>query len=101
MARSPSSFQRIFAEAGLRFPSRHEGHGAQAGTNGVTLTMAPAAGGDAATLDADVVLLCVGRRPFTEGVGLETVGVAKDEKGRIKTDRHFATNVPASMPSAM
>src|SRR5882724_9571395 len=87
-------FQRILQKQGFDFRLGMKVTGAQAGANGVTLTMAPAAGGDAATLDADVVLLCVGRRPFTEGVGLETVGVAKDEKGRIKTDRHFATNVP-------
>jgi dihydrolipoamide dehydrogenase len=60
----------------------------------VKLSMTPAAGGETSTLDAEVVLLCVGRRPYTEGLGLETVGVAKDERGRIKTDRHFATNVP-------
>jgi len=87
-------FQRILQKQGIEFRLGMKVTGARAGANGVTLSMSPAAGGDASTLDADVVLLCVGRRPYTEGLGLETVGVAKDEKGRIKTDGHFATSAP-------
>jgi dihydrolipoamide dehydrogenase len=87
-------FQRILQKQGFEFRLGMKVTGAEAGAQGVTLSMAPAAGGEASTLEADVVLLCVGRRPYTEGVGLETVGVAKDERGRIKTDGHFATNVP-------
>ena len=48
----------------------------------------------AETLAADVVLVAIGRRPYTEGLGLEAVGVALDERGRVKTDAHYATNVP-------
>ncbi|MGH6939072.1 dihydrolipoyl dehydrogenase [Hypericibacter sp.] len=88
------SFQRILQKQGFEFRLGMKVTGAEAGANGVKLSMVTAAGGDAASLDADVVLLCVGRRAFTEGLGLETVSVAKDERGRIKTDRHFATNVP-------
>ena len=51
--------------------------------------------GRAETLAADIVLLAIGRRPYTEGLGLEAVGVALDERGRMKTDAHFATNVPS------
>ena len=57
------------------------------------LTLEPAAGGAAETLEADVVLVAVGRRPYTEGLGLEAVGVALDEQGRIEIDGHFRTNV--------
>src|SRR5690606_12469861 len=54
----------------------------------------PAKGGAAEIVDADVVLVSIGRVPFTEGLGLENVGVERDERGRVKTDVHFATNVP-------
>jgi dihydrolipoamide dehydrogenase len=52
------------------------------------------AGGPPETLTADVVLLAVGRRPYTEGLGAAEVGVAFDERGRVETDGHFRTNVP-------
>ena len=62
--------------------------------DGVTLTVEPAAGGDAEQIDADVVLLAIGRIPHTATLGLEAVGVDLDDRGRVKTDGHFATNVP-------
>ena len=52
----------------------------------LTARVEPAAGGDIEMLDADVALVAVGRKPYTEGLGLETVGVALDERGRIRTD---------------
>jgi dihydrolipoamide dehydrogenase len=58
------------------------------------LTLEPAKGGTQETLEADVVLVSIGRRPFTEGLGLEAAGVALDERRRIRVDRHFQTNVP-------
>ncbi|MFY7961885.1 MAG: dihydrolipoyl dehydrogenase [Elsteraceae bacterium] len=61
---------------------------------GVALTVEPAAGGAAETIDCDVVLVSIGRRPFTDGLGLEKVGVKLDSKGRIETDGHYRTNVP-------
>jgi dihydrolipoamide dehydrogenase len=67
--------------------------GARTSKKGVTLTVEPAAGGEAATVEADVVLVAIGRRPYTEGLGLEAVGVAM-ERGRVVIDDHFATNVP-------
>lgn len=60
---------------------------------GVTLTVEPAKGGDAETLEADVVLVAIGRRPFTKGLGLEEVGVQTDERGRVVTNEHFKTSV--------
>jgi dihydrolipoamide dehydrogenase len=69
--------------------------GATQGNEGVTLTVEPAKGGGAATeLKADIVLLAIGRRPFTQGLGLDSVGVELDERHRVKTDAHFATNIP-------
>jgi len=58
----------------------------------LTATIEPVAGGEAATIDADVVLVAIGRRPFTENLGLETLGVATD-RGQVMVDGHFATNV--------
>ena len=57
------------------------------------VTIEPAAGGDGETLEADIVLVSIGRRPFTEGLGLEEAGVAMDERGRVAVDEHFQTNV--------
>ncbi len=68
--------------------------GATPGDGGVAVTIEPAKGGAAETLVADVVMLCIGRRPNTEGLGLDAVGVALDERGRVKTDAHYATNLP-------
>ena len=62
----------------------------------LAVTVEPAAGGEAAaeTLEADVVLVAIGRRPVTSGLGLDEVGVELDERGRVKTDAHYQTNVP-------
>jgi dihydrolipoamide dehydrogenase len=88
------AFQRILAKQGLQFRLGTKVTAARTGNDGVTLTLEPAKGGAGEEIKADVVLLSIGRRPFTQGLGLETVGVALDERGRVKTDAHFATNVP-------
>ena len=51
-------------------------------------------GGDAVTMDADIVLLATGRVPFTEGLGLENVGIKVGARGMVEVDDHFTTNVP-------
>src|SRR6185312_11627235 len=56
-------------------------------------TVEPAKGGAAETIEADVVLVAIGRVPYTDGLGLDEAGVAKDNRGRVVTDAHFATNV--------
>jgi dihydrolipoamide dehydrogenase len=60
----------------------------------VRLTLEPVTGGDPVPLAADVVLVSVGRRPFTEGLGLDALGIERDERGFIKVDHDFQTNVP-------
>jgi dihydrolipoamide dehydrogenase len=64
-------------------------------TSGKTLVakVEPAAGGNAETLQADVVLVCIGRVPYTEGLGLKEAGVTLDNRGRVQIDAHFSTNV--------
>ena len=86
-------FQRIMAKQGIAFRLSTKVTGVTTGEGGATVTVEPAAGGAAETLQADVVLVAIGRVPFTEGLGLEGVGVGLDNKGRIQTDSHYATNV--------
>ncbi|MFN3853842.1 MAG: dihydrolipoyl dehydrogenase [Phreatobacter sp.] len=86
-------FQRMLGKQGMTFQLSSKVTGARTSKKGVTLTVEPAAGGEAATVEADVVLVAIGRRPYTEGLGLEAVGVAM-ERGRVVIDDHFATNVP-------
>ncbi len=85
-------FQRMLEKQGIKFHLGKKVTGAQAGKS-VMLTVEPAAGGAAETMEADIVLVAIGRRPNTAGLGLEGVGVALD-RGRVVIDDHFATNVP-------
>jgi dihydrolipoamide dehydrogenase len=84
------AFQRILAKQGVNFRLGSKVTGAKAGKSRVDLTVEPAAGGAAETLTADRVLLAVGRRPYTAGLGLETVGLVPDARGFLETD-HFRT----------
>jgi len=58
------------------------------------VSVEPAAGGDTETLDADVVLVAIGRRPNVEGLGIDTIGLELNQRGQIETDHDFATRVP-------
>ncbi len=89
-----TAFQRILARQGMKFRLGTKVTTAAAGADGVSLTVEPAKGGAAEQLAADVVLLAIGRRPVTAGLGLEELGVALDERGRVRTDAHYATNIP-------
>ncbi|MHB2207183.1 dihydrolipoyl dehydrogenase [Methylobacterium sp. CM6257] len=87
-------FQRILTKQGIAFKLSTKVTGVEVGKKGgATVSVEPATGGTAETLQADVVLVCIGRVPYTEGLGLDTVGVQRDDKGRIQTDSHYATNV--------
>ena len=88
------TFERVLGKQGMKFRLKTKVTGAKVDATGVDLTVEPAAGGAAETIRADVVLVAIGRRPFIGGLGLEGVGVALDERGRVRTDAHFATNVP-------
>ncbi|WP_372397529.1 dihydrolipoyl dehydrogenase [Azospirillum sp. HJ39] len=85
--------QRIFAKQGMDFKLSTKVTGASVTETGVTLTVEPAAGGAAQTIEADTVLVAIGRRPYTDGLGLEAVGVELD-RGRVKIDGHFQSSVP-------
>jgi dihydrolipoamide dehydrogenase len=85
---------KIFKKQGMTFMLGTKVTGAKAGGNGVSLTVEPAKGGDAQTLEADVVLVSIGRRPNTEGLGLDKAGLQVNQRGQIETDHEFRTGVP-------
>jgi len=85
-------FQRILGKQGMTFKLSSKVTGID--TSGKTLkaTVEPAAGGAAETIEADVALIAIGRVPYTEGLGLDALGV-KMERGRVVTDAHFRSSV--------
>jgi dihydrolipoamide dehydrogenase len=88
------SMQRILQKQGMKFRLSTKVTSASPSETGVKLALEPAKGGEAETVEADIVLVSVGRRAFTAGLGLDRAGVKLDERGRIATDAHFATNIP-------
>jgi dihydrolipoamide dehydrogenase len=86
--------QRLFVRQGLSFRLGTKVTSAKASKAEVAVTVEPAAGGAVEKLVADVVLVAVGRKPNTEGLGLEALGVARDAKGFIAVNDVFATSVP-------
>ena len=89
-----AALQRSLERQGFKFRLGTKVIEAKAGKDGVALTVEPAKGGARENLKADVVLVAVGRAPYTADLGLKEAGVALDDKGRIKVDSRFATNVP-------
>ena len=83
-----TAFQRVLTKQGMTFKLGSKVTGSKVVKDGVELTIEPAAGGAAETLTGDVVLVAIGRRPYTAGLGLETVGVETDKRGVIVGD-HF------------
>ncbi|MDF2997732.1 MAG: dihydrolipoamide dehydrogenase [Xanthobacteraceae bacterium] len=88
------SFQRILQKQGFAFKLGSKVTAVDASGPTLKVSVEPAAGGAAETLEADVVLVAIGRVPFTEGLGLDALGVEKDKRGRVVTDAHYRTNVP-------
>ena len=85
--------QRVLAKQGMAFSLGQKVTGAKTAKSGVTLTVEPAAGGEAREVKADVVLVAIGRRPYTAGLGLETVAIELDRRGFIPND-HGRTSAP-------
>jgi len=88
------NFQRMLQKQGFTFKLGAKVTGATRAKDTVTLSVEPAAGGAAEAIEADVVLVAVGRVPYTEGLDLEAAGVTRDNRGRVEVDAHYATNVP-------
>ena len=85
--------QRLLTRQGMNFRLSTKVTGAKPVRGGVNLTLEPAAGGDEESLKADIVLISIGRWPFTQGLGLAEAGVAVDERGFVPVDEYFQTNL--------
>ena len=85
--------QRLFEKQGMKFKLGAKLTGVDSTGKRLKAKIEPAKGGTAETIETDVVLVAIGRVPYTEGLGLAEAGVALDERGRVKTDAHYATNV--------
>jgi len=86
-------FQRILNRQGMKFQLSTKVVGVEKKGGALVVTVEPAAGGDKQTIETDVMLVSIGRRPFVDHLGLDKVGVALDGRGRVVTDAQFATNV--------
>ncbi|KJK16245.1 dihydrolipoyl dehydrogenase [Pseudomonas sp. 2(2015)] len=87
------TLQRALAKQGMKFKLGSKVTQASASAQGVTLSLEAAAGGSAETLEADYVLVAIGRRPYTQGLGLESVGLETDKRGML-ANQHHRTSVP-------
>jgi dihydrolipoamide dehydrogenase len=87
-------FQRILEKQGFAFKLGAKVTGVDSSGATLKASIEPAAGGAAETLETDIVLVAIGRVPYTDGLGLQEAGVALDNRGRVQIDHHFATSVP-------
>lgn len=85
--------RKIFKKQGIEFKLSTKVTGCSVNGQSATLTMEPAAGGASETLEADCVLVSIGRKPNTEGLGLEAIGLAPNQRGQIETNHDFRTTV--------
>lgn len=86
-------FQRMLAKQGMDFKLGAKVTGVVKDGKGAKVTFEPVKGGDAVTLDADVVLIATGRKPYTDGLGLDKADVVMDQRGRVEIDHHYQTSV--------
>jgi dihydrolipoyl dehydrogenase len=94
-AQMAKAFEKVLKSQGVEFKLNAKVVGAKKTDAGVELTVEPAKGGPAETIVADKVLVSIGRRPYTEGLGLAEAGIDVDERGRVQIDDHFRTSVPS------
>eukprot|EP01108_Squamamoeba_japonica_P002270 TRINITY_DN2068_c0_g1_i2.p2 TRINITY_DN2068_c0_g1~~TRINITY_DN2068_c0_g1_i2.p2 ORF type:complete len:281 (+),score=158.55 TRINITY_DN2068_c0_g1_i2:512-1354(+) len=88
-----TQFQKILKKQGLNFEMKRKVTAADIGEKSITLHTEAAAGGKPKSFEADVVLVSVGRKPYTKGLGLDNVGVKVNERGMVEVDEHLRTNV--------
>lgn len=86
--------QRLFEKQGMAFKLSSKVTAIDTSGKKLKAAIEPAEGGASETIEADVVLVSIGRVPYTEGLGLKEIGVKLDERGRVAVDHHYATNVP-------
>jgi dihydrolipoamide dehydrogenase len=88
------TMRRALEKQGMAFKTGTKVAAAKANGAKVKLSLEPAKGGGAESLDADAVLVAIGRVPYTEGLGLDALGVARDNRGYVRVNERFETNVP-------
>ncbi len=86
--------QRLLTKQGMTFKLGQKVTGVKKNGAAQSVTIEPAQGGEPETLQADVVLVAIGRVPFTEGLGLGKLGVGLDNRGRVIVDAHYQSSVP-------
>ena len=86
-------FQKLMEKQGIEYKLGAKVTGVEKTAAGAKVTFEPVKGGSAETLEADIVLVATGRRPYTEGLGLKEAGVTLDERGRVNIDSHWQTNI--------
>lgn len=86
-------FQKLMEKQGIEYKLGAKVTGVEKTATGAKVTFEPVKGGSAETLEADIVLVATGRRPYTDGLGLEQAGVKLDERGRVDVDAHWQTSV--------
>jgi dihydrolipoamide dehydrogenase len=86
-------FQRLLEKQGMKFQLASKVVGVEKKGAALSVAIEPASGGNRETLEANAMLVAIGRRPYTDGLGLDELGVKRDSRGRVMTDAHFETNV--------
>lgn len=86
-------FQKLMEKQGIEYKLGAKVTGVEKTASGAKVTFEPVKGGSAETLEADIVLVATGRRPYTEGLGFKEAGVTLDERGRVNIDSHWQTNI--------
>ena len=88
------SIQKILQKQGIKFKLNTKVTSGDAGGEGVKINVEAAKGGKEELLDADVVLVAIGRRPYTDGLGFEKIGLEADDRGRLIIDQEYRTKLP-------
>lgn len=88
------TFLRVLKKQGMKFKLASKVTGIEKLKASLKVQVEPAGGGEGQELKADVVLMSVGRKPYTDNLGLDEVGVARDERGRVTVDSHYRSNIP-------
>jgi dihydrolipoamide dehydrogenase len=87
------AFQRLLERQGMAFKLAHKVAGVEKKNGAFSVSVEPAKGGARETVEANAVLVAIGRRAYSDGLGLDELGVKRDSRGRVVTDGHFRTNV--------
>lgn len=89
------SFQKVLQKQGFKFKLGSKVTAVEKGDKTQKVIIEPAAGGDSEVIECDVVLMSIGRKPYTDGLGLDEIGIPRDNRGRVEIDNHFRTNIPS------